>query len=62
MTVRMRYSEFVELRTKLALGYPHAKNSMPALPPKSALCRSSCFILVIEDIKTSANIYNNREI
>lgn len=33
-----RYSQFVDLRSKLAEAYPHSKKSLPALPPKSALC------------------------
>ncbi|KAK2872165.1 hypothetical protein FQN49_002523 [Arthroderma sp. PD_2] len=37
MVVRMRYSQFVDLRSKLAEAYPHAKKSLPVLPPKSAL-------------------------
>jgi hypothetical protein len=38
MTVRMRYSEFVELREKLMRAFPRARSSMPVLPPKSAFC------------------------
>ncbi|EFR02159.1 PX domain-containing protein [Nannizzia gypsea CBS 118893] len=37
MVVRMRYSQFVDLRCKLAEAYPYCKKSLPALPPKSAL-------------------------
>ncbi|EGD85785.1 hypothetical protein H112_06708 [Trichophyton rubrum D6] len=37
MVVRMRYSQFVDLRCKLAEAYPHCKKSLPVLPPKSAL-------------------------
>ncbi|KAL1958058.1 hypothetical protein VTO42DRAFT_5270 [Malbranchea cinnamomea] len=45
MTVRMRYSEFVELRSKLLSAFPHAKKSMPALPPKSAIFKFSAKFL-----------------
>ncbi|CEL08342.1 Phox homologous domain-containing protein [Aspergillus pseudodeflectus] len=37
ITVRMRYSEFDDLRTKLVAAFPHAKNALPSLPPKSVL-------------------------
>ncbi|KAL2831819.1 PX domain protein [Aspergillus cavernicola] len=37
ITVRMRYSEFDDLRTKLFSSFPHAKNALPSLPPKSVL-------------------------
>ncbi|GIK07392.1 PX domain-containing protein ypt35 [Aspergillus viridinutans] len=37
ITVRMRYSEFDELRQQLQASFPHAKNALPALPPKSVL-------------------------
>ncbi|KAJ5232644.1 PX domain-containing protein [Penicillium chermesinum] len=37
MVVRMRYSEFDDLRQRLVLSFPHAKNALPALPPKSVL-------------------------
>ncbi|KAI5285802.1 PX domain-containing protein ypt35 [Ascosphaera aggregata] len=39
MTIRMRYSEFVELRARLYQAFPYARHSLPALPPKSALMR-----------------------
>ncbi|KAJ5936699.1 hypothetical protein N7466_003149 [Penicillium verhagenii] len=35
MVVRMRYSEFDDLRNRLVSSFPHAKNALPALPPKS---------------------------
>ncbi|KAJ5936173.1 hypothetical protein N7454_005471 [Penicillium verhagenii] len=35
MVVRMRYSEFDDLRSRLVSSFPHAKNALPALPPKS---------------------------
>ncbi|KAJ5899880.1 hypothetical protein N7495_004624 [Penicillium taxi] len=35
MVVRMRYSEFDELRRSLVTAFPHAKSALPALPPKS---------------------------
>ncbi|KAJ6015411.1 hypothetical protein N7540_010002 [Penicillium herquei] len=35
MVVRMRYSEFDELRQRLVSSFPHAKSALPALPPKS---------------------------
>ncbi|KAK2741888.1 PX domain-containing protein ypt35 [Myotisia sp. PD_48] len=41
MVVRMRYSEFVELRNKLADAFPHAKKAMPELPPKSVIFKFS---------------------
>ncbi|KAJ5555401.1 hypothetical protein N7535_007835 [Penicillium sp. DV-2018c] len=34
---RMRYSEFDELRQRLVASFPHARNALPALPPKSVL-------------------------
>ncbi|KAL4883765.1 Phox homologous domain-containing protein [Aspergillus karnatakaensis] len=37
ITVRMRYSEFDDLRLKLVASFPHSKNALPALPPKSVL-------------------------
>ncbi|KAL4936500.1 hypothetical protein BDV06DRAFT_92064 [Aspergillus oleicola] len=37
ITVRMRYSEFDDLRQKLVKSFPHAKNALPALPPKSVV-------------------------
>ncbi|KAL3479029.1 Phox homologous domain-containing protein [Aspergillus californicus] len=37
ITVRMRYSEFDDLRIKLVSSFPHAKNALPSLPPKSVL-------------------------
>ncbi|KAL4913845.1 Phox homologous domain-containing protein [Aspergillus aurantiobrunneus] len=37
ITVRMRYSEFDDLRIKLVTSFPHAKNALPLLPPKSVL-------------------------
>lgn len=33
-----RYSEFDTLRQQLRESLPHAKNALPALPPKSVLC------------------------
>jgi hypothetical protein len=37
MTIRKRYSEFVDLRHRLAKNFPQStKKSLPALPPKSA--------------------------
>lgn len=35
---RLRYSEFDDLRQKLLAAFPHAKNALPPLPPKSVLC------------------------
>ncbi|CAG7960054.1 unnamed protein product [Penicillium salamii] len=32
-----RYSEFDDLRQGLVASFPHAKNALPALPPKSVL-------------------------
>ncbi|KAL6239326.1 Phox homologous domain-containing protein [Aspergillus navahoensis] len=37
ITVRMRYSEFDDLRLKLVRSFPHARNALPSLPPKSVL-------------------------
>ena len=38
MTLRKRYSEFVELREKLLKAVPHSsKAALPLLPPKSAI-------------------------
>lgn len=36
---RLRYSEFDELRRLLKDAFPHAKNALPPLPPKSVLCK-----------------------
>ncbi|XHG02550.1 hypothetical protein AWENTII_005898 [Aspergillus wentii] len=36
--IRMRYSEFDDLRRQLRAAFPHAKNALPALPPKSVFC------------------------
>ncbi|OJD23532.1 hypothetical protein ACJ73_05110 [Blastomyces percursus] len=41
MVVRMRYSEFDDLRSKLAAAFPHAKSALPQLPPKSAIFKFS---------------------
>lgn len=35
-----RYSEFEDLRAKLAQTFPHAVGSMPQFPPKSIICKS----------------------
>jgi hypothetical protein len=35
----MRYSEFDDLRQRLVSSFPHAKSALPALPPKSVLCK-----------------------
>lgn len=37
MIIRMRYSEFDELRQLLARAFPHATNALPPLPPKSVI-------------------------
>ncbi|CAI7589436.1 unnamed protein product [Penicillium glandicola] len=37
ITVRMRYSEFDDLRQRLVDSFPHARNALPALPPKSVI-------------------------
>lgn len=37
MMIPMRYSEFDELRSLLATAFPHARNALPPLPPKSVL-------------------------
>ena len=34
-----RYSEFDDLRQSLAATFPNAGQAMPALPPKSVICR-----------------------
>ncbi|KAJ5085471.1 hypothetical protein N7532_010242 [Penicillium argentinense] len=35
IVVRMRYSEFDDLRQRLVSSFPHARSALPALPPKS---------------------------
>ncbi|OJD15526.1 hypothetical protein AJ78_04222 [Emergomyces pasteurianus Ep9510] len=35
------YSEFDDLRSKLATAFPHAKSALPQLPPKSAIFKFS---------------------
>ncbi|KAH8689086.1 Phox homologous domain-containing protein [Talaromyces proteolyticus] len=37
MMIRLRYSQFDELRDLLSRAFPHAKHALPPLPPKSAL-------------------------
>lgn len=37
MVIRMRYSEFDDLRQRLLAAFPHAQSALPALPPKSVL-------------------------
>lgn len=37
IVVRMRYSEFDDLRQRLIDSFPHARSALPALPPKSVL-------------------------
>ncbi|RAH81059.1 PX domain protein [Aspergillus japonicus CBS 114.51] len=37
ITVRLRYSEFDDLRQRLIVSFPHAKNALPPLPPKSVI-------------------------
>ncbi|KAJ5114515.1 hypothetical protein NUU61_000274 [Penicillium alfredii] len=37
IVVRMRYSEFDDLRQRLVTSFPHARSALPALPPKSVL-------------------------
>ncbi|RAL13572.1 uncharacterized protein BO97DRAFT_404716 [Aspergillus homomorphus CBS 101889] len=37
ITVRLRYSEFDDLRQRLIMSFPHAKNALPPLPPKSVI-------------------------
>ncbi|KAK2758690.1 hypothetical protein FQN54_003380 [Arachnomyces sp. PD_36] len=41
VVIRMRYSEFDDLRSKLAVAFPHAKNALPPLPPKSIFFKFS---------------------
>ncbi|KAJ5780806.1 hypothetical protein N7457_005966 [Penicillium paradoxum] len=38
IVIRMRYSEFDDLRRRLISSFPHARNALPALPPKSVIC------------------------
>lgn len=38
MTIRMRYSEFDDLRQRLLASFPHATSALPPLPPKSVFC------------------------
>lgn len=40
MIIRKRYSEFDDLRSKLAQTFPHSRAAMPELPPKSAIWRT----------------------
>ena len=40
-----RYSEFDTLRQQLSQSFPHAKNALPALPPKSVLCMSLAYTI-----------------
>ncbi|KAF2682750.1 hypothetical protein K458DRAFT_54541 [Lentithecium fluviatile CBS 122367] len=42
MKIIKRYSEFEDLRKKLVRTFPHAAGSLPPLPPKSVVCKSSC--------------------
>ncbi|KAF9238440.1 hypothetical protein DTO012A7_8966 [Penicillium roqueforti] len=37
IVVRMRYSEFDDLRQRLVASFPHARSALPALPPKSII-------------------------
>ena len=37
-----RYSEFDDLRQRLVDSFPHARNALPALPPKSVICTFWC--------------------
>ncbi|KAJ5153949.1 uncharacterized protein N7500_009388 [Penicillium coprophilum] len=37
IVIRMRYSEFDDLRQRLVASFPHARNALPALPPKSVI-------------------------
>ncbi|CAO3615241.1 unnamed protein product [Cunninghamella echinulata] len=37
ITVRKRYSDFVEIRQRLVKQYPHLKSSIPKLPPKKVV-------------------------
>ncbi|KAK2761843.1 PX domain-containing protein ypt35 [Onygenales sp. PD_12] len=41
MVIRMRYSEFDDLRAKLRAAFPYAKSALPQLPPKSAIFKFS---------------------
>ena len=36
-----RYSEFYDLREKLAAAFPQSKPALPALPPKSIICMTA---------------------
>jgi hypothetical protein len=38
-----RYSEFYDLRGKLAAAFPHSQSALPALPPKSIICMGKFF-------------------
>ncbi|KXG51524.1 uncharacterized protein PGRI_089170 [Penicillium griseofulvum] len=37
IVIRMRYSEFDDLRQRLVDSFPHARSALPALPPKSVI-------------------------
>jgi len=39
LIIRKRYSEFYDLREKLAAAFPQSKPALPALPPKSIIYR-----------------------
>ncbi|PGH15472.1 hypothetical protein AJ79_02449 [Helicocarpus griseus UAMH5409] len=41
VVVRMRYSEFDDLRHRLVAAFPYAKSALPQLPPKSAIFKFS---------------------
>lgn len=45
IVVRMRYSEFDDLRQRLVSSFPHARSALPALPPKSVLCKNQYVLL-----------------
>ena len=52
----VRYSEFDDLRQRLESAFPHARNALPALPPKSVLCtdsQPSQLQLTDQDIQTN---------
>lgn len=50
-----RYSEFDDLRQRLVDSFPHARNALPALPPKSVICRFMSLMFPLNIATRSAN-------
>ena len=47
LTSMFRYSDFNDLRKKLAMTFPNSKAAMPTLPPKSTFCEQRPFPILI---------------